>query len=589
MSHHAGFTRVRLGGRVLFACLAAASFHAAGGTVSVCSVTPIGTPSGSGTWASPLDLQSALGNTACDEIWVKSGTYKPTAGSDRTASFILDRKVAVYGGFAGNETARDQRNPTAHLSILSGDIGTANVASDNSYHVVFIVGDASTRIDNDTVLDGFTITAGNAGGSIQPDFNGGGLLCTGKGAGGQCSPTLRHLNFTDNHANAAGGAMKISCWVDAAASPVLSDLHFSNNSAGTTGGALQHGSECEEVFTLDRASFEGNSATNGGALHAEFSSGVTLNDVVFSNNSASQYGGASYIGSLDNVLVQRVRFEGNSAGKHGGAMFNRSSGSGRTSNISLVDVTFNNNSALNGSNNGQGGAINNEAFGGNLNLVMNRATLSNNQANFAGAIRNIDSYVGGSLTATLSNASFSNNSATQSSRDMTSSANYELIDISLRNVTLDSSANGYYALVNTSGGNGAVNMEISNVILWDATRSLPIINSGAGSVTVIDHSIVVRSNGSGGSWTSSLGTDGGGNMDADPLLGVLADNGGLTQTMLPAAGSPAIDTADAGTCTAAPVNNRDQRGGTRPHGTQCDIGAVEVGADIDLIFANGFE
>lgn len=59
--------------------------------------------------------------------------------------------------------------------------------------------------------------------------------------------------------------------------------------------------------------------------------------------------------------------------------------------------------------------------------------------------------------------------------------------------------------------------------------------------------------------------------------------------MLPAAGSPAIDAGDAATCAAAPVDNRDQRGGARPHGPQCDIGAIEVGADIDLIFANGFE
>lgn len=583
---------VRLIGRVLFACLAVSAFYASASVASVCRVTPTGAAAGSGTWAAPMDMQTALGNPVCDEIWAKAGTYKPTTGTDRNISFTLDRTVAVYGGFAGSETARDQRNPATHVSILSGDIGTANDNSDNSYHVVYIVGDAATKIDNDTVLNGFTITDGNASGTELPLFNGGGLLCTGKQAGGQCSPTLRQLIFTNNRANFAGGGMEISCWVDAVASPVLSDIHFSNNHAGSSGGALHRGSECEEIFSLERVTFEGNDANNGGALHAGYTSGVEMRDIVFLNNTANQDGGATHITSLDSVVLERVRFEGNSAKKQGGAMYNQSTIAGRTSTISLVDVIFNNNSVLNAASNGQGGAINNEAFGGSMNLLMNRVTLSNNQANFAGAIRNIDSYVSGNLTATLSNVTFSNNSATTSSRDMTSSANYHSVDINLRNVTLDSSSgNGYYSLVNTSQGNGTVNLELSNVILWDSNRSLPIANSGPATTIHIDHSIVVRSKGSGINWVSSLGTDGGGNIDADPLLGALANNGGYTQTMLPAAGSPAIDAGLATTCTAAPVSGLDQHGGTRPHGPQCDIGAVEVGAVSNSggIFADGFE
>ena len=61
---------------------------------------------------------------------------------------------------------------------------------------------------------------------------------------------------------------------------------------------------------------------------------------------------------------------------------------------------------------------------------------------------------------------------------------------------------------------------------------------------------------------------------ADPILGPLADNGGLTETMLPAAGGSAIGAVAAGSCTV----HEDQRGLSRPGlgKTNCDAGAVET-------------
>jgi hypothetical protein len=56
----------------------------------------------------------------------------------------------------------------------------------------------------------------------------------------------------------------------------------------------------------------------------------------------------------------------------------------------------------------------------------------------------------------------------------------------------------------------------------------------------------------------------------DPKLGPVKDNTGTTPTMALGAGSAAIDTADAGSCTGT-----DQRGVARPKGAGCDIGAFE--------------
>ena len=61
----------------------------------------------------------------------------------------------------------------------------------------------------------------------------------------------------------------------------------------------------------------------------------------------------------------------------------------------------------------------------------------------------------------------------------------------------------------------------------------------------------------------------------DPLLGALGDHGGETPTLVPSQGSAALDAAQAAAC---PGN--DQRGGSRPTGTGCDIGAVERAVPI---------
>jgi IPT/TIG domain len=64
-----------------------------------------------------------------------------------------------------------------------------------------------------------------------------------------------------------------------------------------------------------------------------------------------------------------------------------------------------------------------------------------------------------------------------------------------------------------------------------------------------------------------------GGLEGNPLLSPLGDNGGPTPTMLPASGSPAINTGE--NCAA-----QDQRGHARPTPAgPCDIGAVELGTE----------
>jgi len=65
---------------------------------------------------------------------------------------------------------------------------------------------------------------------------------------------------------------------------------------------------------------------------------------------------------------------------------------------------------------------------------------------------------------------------------------------------------------------------------------------------------------------------------AAELLGPLQNNGGLTQTIEPTAGNPAIGRIPNGTSGLCPTT--DQRGVTSPSGVACDAGSVQLAAPV---------
>ncbi len=99
------------------------------------------------------DLQDALaraGRGCADEIWVAEGTYKPVDKPDNDdATFHLTSGVALYGGFKGSETSRNQRNWFTNQTILSGEI-----EPDERIDDVVTIDDPNL----DAILDGFVIT-----------------------------------------------------------------------------------------------------------------------------------------------------------------------------------------------------------------------------------------------------------------------------------------------------------------------------------------------------------------------------------------------------------------------------------------------
>jgi hypothetical protein len=81
-----------------------------------------GTGTGSGWNSAHSNLNNAMkicGMYKRGQIWVKQGTYLGNTESEY--AFTIPNGVAVYGGFAGNETSLGERNLQENITILSGD------------------------------------------------------------------------------------------------------------------------------------------------------------------------------------------------------------------------------------------------------------------------------------------------------------------------------------------------------------------------------------------------------------------------------------------------------------------------------------
>ena len=236
------------------------------------------------------DLQDGLSaaRSGGSEIWVADGTYTPTDGTDRSASFEMAEGVHVYGGFAGFETERGQRDLTVGSTVLSGDIGRAGVLSDNSYHVV-------TGADG-SLLDGFTVTLGVANGSAfsGESDKGGGMLNR------DVSPIVRNCVFDRNSATRGGGIYNLR------GSPQIQNVTFSRNTAQQDGGGMDSfdgapilhncvfidnramllGGAVENTYgmpTFVNCTFARNRAEAGGAIASEDSFPSVTNCILWGN------------------------------------------------------------------------------------------------------------------------------------------------------------------------------------------------------------------------------------------------------------------------------------------------------------------
>ncbi|MHC4250032.1 MAG: choice-of-anchor Q domain-containing protein [Planctomycetota bacterium] len=274
-------------------------------------VKPGGTGDGS-SWARAAgNPQDVLGVAPPgDEIWVAAGTYLPTDDGDRTVSFVLAPGVAMYGGFAGTESLRDDRNWATNETILSGDLAgdddTSKALDDplrnngENAKTVVVGGDGAA-------LDGFTLTAG-----AGADY-GAGMFCE------EVSVSIANCWFTDNRTPGfIGGALYCNC-SGSAVSAV--DCLFEGNQAVGSGAIHAQSVPLPGQLTVLRCIFRANAAVtiHGGALSTGWDTQTLVEDCIFDSNTAAGDGGAIVVfdgmASMVNCTVAS-----NSAGGSGGGI-----------------------------------------------------------------------------------------------------------------------------------------------------------------------------------------------------------------------------------------------------------------------------
>lgn len=359
-----------------------------GATIRVDGTSTAATPDGL-TWATAYPTVQAGVNRAValggGQVWVAAGTY--TNGGGTGAVLTYSSILSVLGGFDGwrggmgaQETSVTARDPLAHVTKLDG-LTTAT-------HVVLMNMAGG-------VLDGFTITQGNATSTVSdtdPGGRGGGIDITAAGArishclldanavkgdGGGIYATssfvVHDTRFTNNISN-SGGAIYSTGAI------VMFDSLIQKNSAKqfTLGGGYGGGIEDNSQTTSTRytnVTFDLNQGTFGAGLHLSRGKSIVRN-CTFTNNTGATSGGGLYDDSFGGSQVYDSVFIGNQA-SNGGAL------DSRDSNTIISGCRVENNRATSGA-----GIFNWNVFGAVQNIINTRFAYNVASSSGGGAYNN---------------------------------------------------------------------------------------------------------------------------------------------------------------------------------------------------------
>ena len=315
-----------------------------------------------------------------------------------------------------------------------------------------------------------------------------------------------------------------------------------------------------------------NLAVNGNAASRVFYVGsytaskiVSMSGLTITNGAVSgDYGGGIY-NNRSTLTVSNCTLSGNSAVYDGGGIYNDHA------TLTVSNSTLSGNSSPQGG----GGIYNDGSLSGSATLTISNSTLNDNAADFGGGGIYNDGY-GGSATLTISNSTVSDNSAFYGggiyNEGFEGSATLTISSNTLSgNWTIYPGLGGGIFLDNAT-------LTLGDTILKTGVHGANISNYySSGTVTSLGYNL---SSDDGGGMLTATGDQ----INTDPTLGPLQDNGGPTFTHALLPGSPAIEAGDP---SFAPPPDHDQRGAGFPRvvNGRIDIGAFEVQAATPIYAA----
>jgi hypothetical protein len=472
---------------------------------------------------------------------------------------ITGGTIGAYSEFGGNSAGDDGGG----VALEGGEGSLSGVTIGGT-----VEGDGNTAggdgggvyvAEADPSFSGDTIEQNSAAGS---DGGGGGGVYIVDGAN-----TFTDETIIDNEATGSdGGGVYINDGINTFTGGSISD----NIATDVDGGGGVYISDGTNAFT--GATISGNEATgedvDGGGVDIEdgtntFGTSTTAGDTI--NDNEAYDGGGVYYDGGDSTSFFGSTVDGNAASDGAGGIYDDAG-----SPLTVSSSTISGNAALpdEDTNNLQGGGGGIVSQGCDPITLTNDTVADNSAPSEGGGYYGTEcGFEGGpehpaalnghaehpnaepGATTTLTFDTFSGNST----GDPGGGGNIQLYDddstISLAQTIV---ADGIVATV------PATNCEIDNVD-----------SGGTGSITSAGYNLIDD---------NTCGTPGTGDIIGQSAqLGALANNGGPTETLLPASGSPAAAAVPASVCTGTGVST-DQRGDARGagNGGTCTIGAVEV-------------
>lgn len=488
------------------------------------------------------------------------------------ANIVVNKNVTIMGGTA-DAILRAASSPNSGVGrVMSIEAGRTVTVRDLTLQ------NGDTAADGGGIFNEGTLTLQDVRFENNSAERGGGLAMS---SGSRL--TGNRIVFSENSAVRGGALSNIG------GTGTISNTSVTTNTATLGGGFYQNFGN----FTVEDSTIRGNQASsNGGA--GDFNGGhVTVSGSLVRDNSAD-FGGGFSVASGNLFISDATQLIYNNALYQGGGIYGNPYA--RVSILQDSEISYNETSS------GSGGGIYHTGYS----LLVSAATVASNSvggANSRGA--GIYIYNGGSTVIAFS--SIGGNVATNGAGGVyfggdSAEDSLEIVYSLLLLNSAGTNKEGANFLQDTPGHADIVNSTLSSGIgasqlnLLDGTATLThaTVYNGIGGEgvrrdggTLTLQNSIVAGHAFGAECIGTItvpasvpnlandNSCGASIIDSDAGLEPLADNGGDTQTHIPAADSPAVDAASAAVCNLEIVNGADQRFYIRPYGSACDLGAVE--------------